>query len=366
MKSRSLRLVIFALVIVVTLVVGLGLIISLPSLAAEALAQANPPTDNFEKVVVDSAWLAENLDNPKVRVIEVSVVPGLYERGHIPGAVNFIWHTDFVDTVRRDIVSPERFQELLRAAGIDSDTTVILYGDNNNWFAAWGAWIFTIYGVEDIRLLNGGRAKWEAEGRELAVKTPNYTAGKITIGEPRADLRLFLPDVLEVVEAKLAAETQAEVTATATVTATVTAEEAAEIAATEAAAEIARNTVIIDIRSPAEFEGTVFAPEGFQELAIRAGHIPTAVNVPWGRAVNEDGTFKSVEELRELYAAVGVDGSQPIIVYCRIGERASHTWFVLSQILGYDVALYDGSWTEWGNTVGVPIQNPAGTVWGAQ
>lgn len=283
----------------------------------------------YESNVVTTAWLAENLGNPQIRLIEVSVIPGVYERGHIPGAVNFIWHTDFVDTIQRDIVSAERFQELAQAAGINDDSTVILYGDNNNWFSAWGAWIFHIYGAQDVRILDGGRAKWEAEGRELTTQTPRLTAGNFTVSPANTGLRVHLDDVLQVVNGERAA-------------------------------------AIIDIRSPAEFSGQIFAPEGFQELSIRAGHIPGAVNVSWGQAVAEDGSFKSVEELRELYASVGVDGSQPIIVYCRIGERASHTWFVLSQLLGYEVALYDGSWTEWGNTVGVPIENSAGTIWGAQ
>ena len=302
-----------------------------PSAATEAPAAdaAAAVTDGFARVVVNTDWLAANLDNPNVRVIEVSVIPGVYERGHIPGAVNFVWHTDFVDIVQRDIVSRERFEELVRAAGVNDDSTIVLYGDTNNWFAAWGAWVFNIYGAQDVRILDGGRVKWEAEGRELAVTPPSPAVGTFTAAEPNLSLRAFLPDVLTIVKGE-------------------------------------SNKALIDIRSPAEFEGTIFAPEGFQELAIRAGHIPTAVNVPWGRAVREDGTFKSVEELRELYASVGVDGSKPVVVYCRIGERASHTWFILSQILGYEVALYDGSWTEWGNTVGVPITNLAGTVWGAQ
>lgn len=281
------------------------------------------------EAVVSTEWLAENLENPSVRVIEVSVIPGEYERGHIPGAVNFVWHTDFVDTVVRDIVSQENFQNLVRAAGINDDTTVVLYGDNNNWFAAWGAWIFNIYGAEDVRLLDGGRAKWESEGREFAIAAPSHEEGNFIAAEANLDLRAFLPDVLDVVNGDVEA-------------------------------------ALVDIRSKNEFEGVVFAPEGVQELAVRAGHIPTAVNVPWVSAVNEDGTLKSVDELRELYASVGVDGSKPIIVYCRIGERASHTWFVLHEILGYDVELYDGSWTEYGNTVGLPIENPAGTIWGKQ
>jgi thiosulfate/3-mercaptopyruvate sulfurtransferase len=303
-----------------------------PAPVADAVA-ADPATLTLavdaDRVVVDTDWLAERLTDPQVRVIEVSVIPGVYERGHIPGAVNFVWHTDFVDTVRRDIVSRERFEELVRAAGIHDDSTIVLYGDNNNWFAAWGAWVLKLYGAQDVRILDGGRAKWEAEGRELAVIAPTPAVGTFSAAAADPALRAFLPDVLSIVEGDV-------------------------------------KKALVDIRSPAEFEGAIFAPEGFQELAVRAGHIPTAVNVPWKSAVNEDGTFKSVEELRALYAAAGIDGSKPVVVYCRIGERASHTWFVLSQILGYDAALYDGSWTEWGNTVGVPIENIAGTVWGAQ
>lgn len=284
-----------------------------------------------EDAVVSADWLADRLDDPNVRVVEVSVVPGVFERGHIPGAVNLVWHTDLVDTVVRDIVSAERFEALAQGAGIGEDTTVVLYGDNNNWFAAWAAWIFEVYGVGDVRLLDGGRVKWEADGRELSTRAQTHPPGSFTVTTDRQEeLRAFLPDVLEVVEGDL-------------------------------------ETVILDIRSPDEFEGRIFAPEGFQELAIRAGHIPGAVNVPWGQAVNEDGTFKSADELRALYAEVGIDGSVPAIVYCRIGERSSHTWFVLHRILGYDdVRQYDGSWTEWGNTVGVPIENLAGTVWGNQ
>jgi thiosulfate/3-mercaptopyruvate sulfurtransferase len=349
LKQRSLFILVFAL----TLLVVSGCVAQpiVPEAAAEAGAEAATQTESevvadeseavaesapaaearvgYENVVVTTEWLAENLDNPNVRIIEVSVVPGVYERGHIPGAVNFVWHTDFVDTVTRDIISQERFQELVRAAGINNDSTVILYGDNNNWFAAWGVWVFKTYGAEDVRLLDGGRVKWEAEGRELAVAPAEVAPGDFVASEPNTNLRARLPEVLAVAQEEL-------------------------------------DYHLIDIRGPAEYEGQIFAPEGVQELSVRAGHIPTAVNVPWAQAVKEDGTFKSVEELRELYASVGVDGSKPIIVYCRIGERASHTWFVLTQILGYEAKLYDGSWTEWGNTVGVPIVNPAGTIWGAQ
>ncbi|MDX2163695.1 MAG: sulfurtransferase [bacterium] len=282
-----------------------------------------------EGVLVTADWLEDNLENPAVRVIEVSVVPGVFERGHIPGAVNFVWHTDFVDTVQRDIVSAERFTELAQAAGINADSTVVLYGDNNNWFAAWGAWIFNLYGFEDVRLLDGGRVKWEADGRPLSTTPASYEAGTFTAEAANPELRALLPEVLDIVEGEAAA-------------------------------------TLIDIRSAPEYNGEIFAPEGVQELAVRAGHIPGAINVPWGQNVNADGTFKSLDELRALYGGLGIDGTQPIVTYCRIGERAALTWFVLNQLLGYDVALYDGSWTEYGNTVGVPVVNPAGTVWGGQ
>ena len=279
--------------------------------------------------LVSTDWLEKNLKDPKVRIIEVSVVPGVYERGHIPGAVNFAWHSDLVDPVRRDIASQEAFQQLLRKAGVNDDSTTILYGDNNNWFAAWGAWVFDVYGVDNVKLLDGGRAKWEAEGRQLDSRASTPSAGNVTVKAANKELRAFLPDVL-------------------------------------AAAEKRSDVQLVDIRSPDEYNGKVFAPHGVQELAVRAGHVPGAVNVPWGQAVAADGTFKSAEELKKVYAAVGIDGSKPIITYCRIGERSSHTWFALKKILGYDVRNYDGSWTEYGNAVGVPVVNVAGTVWGGK
>ncbi|MCW1938779.1 sulfurtransferase [Pseudomonas sp. MDMC_285] len=279
--------------------------------------------------LVSTDWLEKNLKDPKVRIIEVSVVPGVYERGHIPGAVNFAWHSDLVDPVRRDIASQEAFQQLLRKAGVNNDSTTIIYGDNNNWFAAWGAWVFDVYGVDNVKLLDGGRAKWEAEGRQLDSRASTPSAGNVTVKAANKDLRAFLPDVL-------------------------------------AAAEKRSDTQLVDIRSADEYNGKVFAPQGVQELAVRAGHVPGAVNVPWGQAVAADGTFKSAEELKKVYGAVGIDSSKPIITYCRIGERSSHTWFALKKILGYDVRNYDGSWTEYGNAVGVPVVNVAGTVWGGK
>ncbi|KAF1019106.1 MAG: putative thiosulfate sulfurtransferase [Paracidovorax wautersii] len=236
--------------------------------------------------LVSTEWLASNLTHPDIRIIEVSVNPGLYERAHIPGAVNFSWHNDLNDRVRRDIVTQKNFETLLSTAGVKPNTTVMLYGDTNNWFSAWAAWVFDIYGTPNVKLLDGGRKKWEAENRPLDNRVPQYAATQYKVPQVNTELR--------------------------------------------------------------------------------AGHIPTAVNVPWGQAVREDGTFKSPDELRRVYAAVGVDGSQPIITYCRIGERSSHTWFALSKILGYQVRNYDGSWTEYGNAVGVPVNNPAGTIWAAK
>ena len=279
--------------------------------------------------LVSTEWLAQNLDNQQVRIVEVSVNPGLYERGHVPGAVNFSWHQDLNDRVRRDIVSKEGFEALLSKAGVSPDTTVVLYGDTNNWFAAWGAWVFDIYGVKNVKLLDGGRKKWEAENQPLNNRVPEYAATAYRVGHVNTQLRARLSDAL-------------------------------------AAAEGKSNAKLVDIRSADEYSGKIFAPAGVPELSIRAGHIPGAANVPWGQAVKEDGTFKSADELKKLYASAGVDGSRPIITYCRIGERSSHTWFALSKILGYNVKNYDGSWTEYGNAVGVPITNPAGTVWAAK
>lgn len=276
--------------------------------------------------LVSTEWLEKNLSNPQVRVIEVSVNPGVFERGHVPGATNLVWHTDLADRVRRDIVSKDDLEKLLRQAGVNKDSTVVLYGDTNNWFAAWGAWVLDIYGVPNVKLLDGGRKKWEAEKRELSSQVATPKPGTITLADANPALRARLTDVL-------------------------------------AAAEKKSDAKLVDIRSPDEYNGKVIAPAGIQELAIRAGHVPGAVNVPWGEAVAADGTFKPAAELKALYAAKGIDGSKPVITYCRIGERSSHTWFALVKILGYQVKNYDGSWTEYGNAVGVPIVNVAGTVW---
>ncbi|MFK3780487.1 sulfurtransferase [Agrobacterium sp. NPDC089420] len=294
-----------------------GLLLSTLSLSAAGASEA----------LVTAGWLKENLDNPKVRVFEVSVDTGVYERGHIPGAVNLNWHTDLVDKEKRDIAARENFQALLQKAGVGDDTTIVLYGDNNNWFAAWGAWIFETYGLGDrVKLLDGGRKLWEAQGLPFDTSAPVTAETKLKLNEPDTSVRARFVDVVAVAEGK-------------------------------------HNIKLVDIRSADEYSGKIFAPDGVKELSVRAGHIPGAVNVPWGTIVNKDGTFKSVDEIKAIYAEKGIDGSTPVITYCRIGERSSHTWFALKKILGYDVRNYDGSWTEYGNAVGVPISNPTGTVW---
>ena len=294
-----------------------------------ALLFAAPVVAAPSDFLVTTDWLEKNLNNPKLRLIEVSVDTGVYERGHIQGAVNFKWHSDLVDPVKRDIASKENFEKLLRQAGVNNDSTIVIYGDSNNWFAAWGAWVFDVYGVKNVKLLDGGRKKWEAEKRPLTPLATQVAAGNVKVSDANNALRARLIDVVAIANKK-------------------------------------SDTALVDIRSPDEFTGKIFAPAGVQETAIRAGHIPGAVNVPWGQAVAEDGTFKSPEELKKVYAAVGIDGKKPIITYCRIGERSSHTWFALSKILGYNVKNYDGSWTEYGNSVGNPVINTAGTVWGGK
>ena len=299
-------------------------------LATTGVLPAEARPKNLARAVAQPDWLEQNIDNPKVRIIEVSTEPGIYERGHIKNSVKLVWHTDLVDTVNRDIISQAKFTAIVQKAGIDEDTTVVLYGDKNNWFAAWGAWIFNIYGQKDVRVLDGGRVKWEKDGRALTTAVPTFKAGNFVAKAADKNLRATLTrDVLPVAKKE-------------------------------------RKATLIDIRSADEYSGKIFAPAGFQELAVRAGHIPGAINVPWGLNVNSDGTFKTVAELKKLYADKGVTGADQIITYCRIGERSSLTWFVLSEILGFSrVKNYDGSWTEYGNSVGAPISNPAGTIWGS-
>jgi thiosulfate/3-mercaptopyruvate sulfurtransferase len=280
------------------------------------------------EVLVDTGWVAShagsNTNATTVRVVEVDVDTKAYDEGHVPGAIAWAWNTQLCDTVVRDILPKAAFEELLTQSGIGNDSTVVLYGDNNNWFAAWAFWQLKIYGHKDARIMDGGRKKWLAEGRDLdtaATKlTPSATPYKAT--EPDYSLRAFLPQVQ-----------QAQKTASA---------------------------VMIDVRSPQEFSGEILAPPGLPETCQRGGHIPGARSVPWGKACNDDGTFKSSDELQKLYGAEGVNQSKPVIAYCRIGERSSHTWFVLKYLLGVDnVVNYDGSWTEWGNLVGAPVEKGA-------
>jgi len=276
------------------------------------------------EVLVENDWLAQHLKDPKVRVAEVDYDPTAnYETGHIPGAVLFDWRKDINDPVRRDILSGEAMTELFRRAGVDPDSTVVLYGDFNNWFAAFAFWVFTYYGARDLKLLNGGRKKWIAEDRALTKEVPKHGAGTFTARPPEAKLRVFLDDVRGMLPDVKGGKAH-----------------------------------LVDVRGPKEFSGEITAPPEYPtEHAQRGGHIPGAKNIPWAQAVRDDGTFKSREELETLYRGKGVVPEVPVITYCRIGERSSHTWFVLRYLLGYpDVRNYDGSWTEWGNLVRTPIE----------
>jgi thiosulfate/3-mercaptopyruvate sulfurtransferase len=281
------------------------------------------------EVLVETDWLAGKLSDPSIRIVEVDVDTAAYDLGHIPGAIGWAWNTQLCDTVRRDILPREQLEALLSQSGIKPNTTIVLYGDNNNWFAAWAFWQLKIYGHKDVRILNGGRKKWVAEGRELSNDVPSYPPTQYKAKEPDLSLRAFLPQVQDAVN-KRAAE-------------------------------------LVDVRSPQEFSGEILAPPGLPETCQRGGHIPGARNIPWGKVCNDDGTFKSAEELRALYRAEGIDGSKPVITYCRIGERSSHSWFALKYLLGIDnVVNYDGSWTEWGNLVGAPVERGAAKAAGVQ
>jgi thiosulfate/3-mercaptopyruvate sulfurtransferase len=271
------------------------------------------------EVLVSTEWVAAHLKDAGVRIAEVDVDTKAYDEGHVPGTIGWAWNTQLCDTVQRDILSKQQFEALMSDSGVSPETTLVIYGDNNNWFAAWALWQTKIYGHKDVRLMNGGRKKWLAEGRELSKDAPTIsrTAYRAKAADP--SLRAFLPEVQ--------------------------------------AASAKRTADLVDVRSPQEFTGEILAPPGLPETCQRGGHMPGARNIPWGKAANDDGTFKSADELRALYAAEGITGSKPIIAYCRIGERSSHTWFVLKYLLGFgNVTNYDGSWTEWGNLVGAPVE----------
>lgn len=273
------------------------------------------------EVLVSTEWAEQNLNTAGVVFAEVDEDTTAYDGGHIPGAIKLDWKNELQDHVRRDFVNREGFEKLLSAKGISNDDTVILYGGNNNWFAAYAYWYFKLYGHGDVKLLDGGRKKWELDGRELTKDEPNKTATTYQAQEPDTSIRAFRDEVVDAIG----------------------------------------NKNLVDVRSPDEFAGKLLAPAHLpQESAQRAGHIPSAINVPWSKAANEDGTFKSDDELSEIYGEAGLDTTKDTIAYCRIGERSSHTWFVLRELLGNtNVKNYDGSWTEYGSLVGVPIKNPA-------
>jgi len=270
-------------------------------------------------VLVDADWAVQHIEDPDIRFVEVDVDTNAYDEGHIPGAVAWNWTSQLSDGVRRDIVSREELSRLLSDSGIGPETTVVLYGDNNNWFAAWAYWQLKLFGFDDVRILNGGRKLWVAQGLPTSTDVPSYEATGIQVGDADFSHRAFRDDVLSQIDSPGA---------------------------------------LVDVRSPAEFNGELLAPAALpQEGAQRAGHVPGAANIPWAAAVNEDGTFKSADALRDLYAAKGITGDKDVIAYCRIGERSSHTWFVLHELLGFErVRNYDGSWTEYGSLVGVPIE----------
>jgi thiosulfate/3-mercaptopyruvate sulfurtransferase len=276
----------------------------------------------YPETLVSTDWVAEHGNDANVRVVEVDVETSAYDEGHVPGAIAWSWKSQLCDPVERDILSRQDFEKLMQESGIGNGTTVVLYGDNNNWFAAWAFWQLKIYGHKDVRLMNGGRKKWISEGREVETEIPQPRPAGYKASPANLSIRAFLPDV--------------------------------ETASGKGAA------VLVDVRSPQEFTGELLAPAGLPETCQRGGHIPGARNVPWGKACNEDGTFLSRDQLRALYSSEGVDGARPVIAYCRIGERSSHTWFALKYLLGYgDVRNYDGSWTEWGNLVGAPVERGA-------
>jgi thiosulfate/3-mercaptopyruvate sulfurtransferase len=272
------------------------------------------------EVLVSTEWVANHQSDPKIRLIEVDVDTTAYDQGHIDGAVGWNWQTQLQDNIRRDLIEKSVLEKLLGQAGVSNDTTIIIYGDNNNWFAAYAFWQLKYYGHKEARLMNGGRKKWLEEKRPLTTAAPKVSLTTYRATGPDESIRAYKEEVFSIIDGRSAAQ-------------------------------------LVDVRSVDEFTGKIIAPPGMTETAQRAGHIPGAANIPWAQASNEDGTFKSYDQLKQLYQAKGVNGSDEVIAYCRIGERSSHTWFVLKYLLGYhNVKNYDGSWTEWGNLVGAPIE----------
>jgi thiosulfate/3-mercaptopyruvate sulfurtransferase len=273
------------------------------------------------EVLVTTEWVAQNLNAPNTRLVEVDVDTTAYDQGHIPGAVGWNWQTQLQDNIKRDLIDRAALEKLLGESGISNDTTILLYGDNNNWFAAYAFWQLKYYGHQNVKLINGGRKKWLEEKRALTKDAAQISPATYRVTRTDESVRAFKEDVLAIAQGK-------------------------------------KRGQLVDVRSVDEFTGKIIAPPGMTETAQRAGHIPNAANIPWAQAANEDGTFKSAEALATLYQGKGVTGSDEVIAYCRIGERSSHTWFVLKYLLGYNnVRNYDGSWTEWGNLIGSPIVN---------
>lgn len=275
------------------------------------------------EVLVSTEWVAQHTADPTIRLVEVDVDTSAYEQGHIQGAVGWNWSSQLCDQVRRDLLTKEQFEKLMSESGIANDTTVVLYGDNNNWFATYAFWQMVYWGHPEnkLKIMNGGRQKWIAEGRELVKDVPAYPKTHYKASLPDDNVRATKEHIFKAIAEK--------------------------------------NVPLVDVRSPAEFTGEVIAPPGMTETAQRGGHVPGAINIPWGMAMREDNTFKSADELKALYEGKGVTPDSEVIAYCRIGERSSHTWFVLKYLLGYPkVRNYDGSWTEWGNLVGAPIEKP--------
>ncbi len=275
-------------------------------------------------VLVETDWLAGHANDPNVRVFEVDVDTAAYDQGHVAGAIGLNWKTDLQQHPVRDLIEKKQLEELMSKSGVTPGTSIVAYGDNSNWFAAWFFWLLKYYGHKDVKLVNGGRAKWIADKRPLSGDTPSYSKSEYRAGSPDASIRALRDYVLDKV--------------------------------------VSGNKKIVDVRSPKEYAGELLAPENLpQEGAQRGGHIPGAQNIPWATAVAEDGRFKSADELKSIYGAKGIDGRGETIAYCRIGERSAHTWFVLRYLLGHDrVRNYDGSWTEWGSLIGVPIEEGAG------
>ena len=277
-------------------------------------------TTSASDVLVSTDWIAQHARDANLRIVEVDVDTTAYGQGHVPGAIGWNWSTELCDTLVRDIIPKAKFEALMSRSGIANDTTVVLYGDNNNWFAAWAFWQMKIYGHRDVRIMIGGRKKWLSDSRDLETAAPAATPTPYHAAAPDTSIRAFLPEVQDALK---------------------------------------KGTPLVDVRSPQEFTGEILAPPGLPETCQRGGHIPGAKSIPWGKACNEDGTFKSTEELQQLYGGAGVTPDKAVIAYCRIGERSSHTWFVLKHLLGYsNVKNYDGSWTEWGNLVGAPVEKP--------